>query len=124
MKKLLLIAALFSCVGSINAMQPEQRGKKRKTRVVEITPHLELAVCRNNLSRPLQEFVNDFERWPQKDKEQIGIADSSLVIGGLSKEREAPYGGNLGYWIDCRTHITKQRSLLITCLKLLQQQQQ
>lgn len=72
------------------------------------------------LPTSLKTFVTDFETWPKEDKSKVSISGLSFMISGLSKERQAPYEGSIGYWIDCRTQTQTQRVAFINCLKYLQ----
>jgi hypothetical protein len=72
------------------------------------------------LPTSLKVFVTDFGTWPKEDKTKISINGLSFIISGLSKERQAPYEGSVGYWIDCRTQTQAQRVAFINCIKYLQ----
>jgi hypothetical protein len=75
---------------------------------------------KSKLPVSLRAFLDDFQSWPKEDKDKIEIFGLSFVISQLSAEKEARYGGSIGYWIDCRTNSQQQRQLFISCLKHLQ----
>src|SRR5436190_17776046 len=60
-------------------------------------------IHKDQLPIGLKTFLNDFETWPKEDKAKISIRGLSFMISDLNKEKHTPYGGNIGYWIDCRT---------------------
>jgi hypothetical protein len=71
------------------------------------------------LPASLKGFVSDFATWPKEDKAKIEISGLSFMVSGLSEARKAPYEGNVGLWIDCRTRTQAQRVAFINCLQHL-----
>lgn len=108
MKKL-IIASLISLSCVAEAMT-------EKSVIDPIT----LELYKTQLPASLKAFVTDFETWSKEDRAKISIHDLSFKISGLSAEKQTPYDGCIGLWIDCRTQTQMQRVSLIACLKYLQ----
>lgn len=81
----------------------------------------EIEETRGLCPRNLQEFIDDFAGWPQEEKEKLIIKGLSyLISNNINAEIKKKYGGNIGFWIDCRTPTLRVRDPFMRCLSLLQ----
>lgn len=94
--------------------------KEDKTQIEAGTQQKIFEANKAKLPASLRTFLDDFQSWSNEDKAKIEIVGLSFVISGLNAEKQAPYEGSIGYWIDCRTNTQQQRQLFIRCLKHLQ----
>ncbi|HEX2978279.1 MAG TPA: hypothetical protein VHO47_04130 [Candidatus Babeliales bacterium] len=120
MKKISLLTALILC--NVSIFGGGTYSKNSELNANHQISETEFKTCKENLPVKLKQFVEDFSNWPKEDKDKIKINGLSFMISGLSKEKEAAYDGNLGYWIDCRTITQSHRENLIFCLQYTKQQ--
>lgn len=86
----------------------------------QINSKEQFELYKKSLPTELQNFVNEFENWSKEDQEKIEIFGLSFSISELSPEKQSPYEGSIGYWIDCRTNNPIIRTIFIYCLEYIQ----
>lgn len=109
---------ILACAIALNCLGASLQGMSKVP--VKGSQESTLEAHKSQLPKELRSFVDDFATWEKEDRAKVKIFGLGCMISGLSPEKEAPYGGSLGYWIDCRTQTQQQRVSLITCLETLQ----
>lgn len=113
MKK--IVSLLVFCILPLRASEMHEKLSPSSEQTTEQQEQM-FEYYKKHLSPDLKAFLENFKTWDQKDKEKIQIHGMSFFIKGLSAEKQAPYNGNIGFWIDMRTQTQEQRVCLINCL--------
>lgn len=77
-------------------------------------------VCKARFNAKLQSFLDDFESWDRAQKRLVKIDEGGArVLADLEPERQRRYRGDLAFYLDCHTKLSKDRSNLRLCFKYL-----